>query len=113
MKWRTTISDELDLTGWSFESITTGGLQYTFMGLNPKSFKVGADMGKLNSSIYPTLEFNMSNWVDNVDTLTSLYDRATNGLGSLTIKLNKNTLAKLTSDQKATITNLGYTLTQA
>ena len=42
--------------------------------------------------------------------VTNSYDRAAAGLNTLTIRLHANTKAALTDEQKATITNKGYTI---
>ena len=42
--------------------------------------------------------------------VTNSYDRAAAGLNTLTIELHANTKAALTDEQKATITNKGYTI---
>ena len=42
--------------------------------------------------------------------VTNSYDRAAAGLNTLTIKLHANTKAALSDEQKATITNKGYTI---
>ena len=42
--------------------------------------------------------------------VTNSYDRTAAGLNTLTLKLHANTKAALTDEQKATITNKGYTI---
>ena len=42
--------------------------------------------------------------------VTNSYDRAAAGLNTLTLQLHANTKAVLTDEQKATITNKGYTI---
>lgn len=56
---------------------------------------------------------NCSKWTnDTVVTslVTNSYDRAAAGLSTMTLKLNANTKAALTNEQKATITAKGYTI---
>jgi hypothetical protein len=42
--------------------------------------------------------------------VTNSYDRATNGLSTLEIKLHSNVYAYLTDEHKATLTTKGYTV---
>ena len=54
-----------------------------------------------------------SKWINETvvtSLVTNSYDRAAAGLNTLTIKLHANTHAALTDEQKATITNKGYTI---
>lgn len=45
-----------------------------------------------------------------VDTLCNMYDRAANGMSTMTIKLHANTKAKLTETQLNTLATKGYTV---
>ena len=63
---------------------------------------------------YNYVDFSYSTQWTNDTVVTSLvtnsYDRATAGLGTMTLQLSANTKASLTDEQKAAITAKGYTI---
>ncbi len=101
----------LDLSNFNTSSVTIMGdifydcMSITSLILGPNFFKT--------PSVTMVNFLNCSKWTnDTVVTslVTNSYDRASAGLGTLTLKLNANTKAALTDEQKAAITAKGYTI---
>ena len=101
----------LDLSNFDTSSATGIGTTFndcyslTNLLLGPKFFKTSA---------VTIIDFSYcSKWTNETvvsSLVTNSYDRAAAGLNTLTIKLHANTKAALTDEQKATITNKGYTI---
>ena len=101
----------LDLS--NFDTSGATGMNSTFAGcssltnllLGPNFFKTSA---------VTNIDFSSCSKWTNETVVTSLvtnsYDRAAAALNTLTLKLHANTKASLTDEQKATITNKGYTI---
>lgn len=101
----------LDLS--NFDTSGATGMGSTFNGcssltsllLGPNFFKTAA---------VTIIDFSYcSKWTNETvvaSLVTNSYDRAAAGLNTLTLKLHANTKADLTDEQKATITNKGYTI---
>ena len=101
----------LDLS--SFDTSSVGNMLYMFRGLSSlTSLLLGPNFFKTSS--VTSIDFSFCAKWTNETVVTSLvtnsYDRAAAGLNTLTIKLHANTKAALTDEQKATITNKGYTI---
>ncbi len=106
----------IDLSGWDFSSLTTFR-----MGENVSSLTdvyAGEGWGKMPGES-PVLDLSgFKQWKQNaygqntVKTLLDLYDRAANGMGTMTLKLSSNTYAALTTAEIATLTAKGYTVTK-
>lgn len=101
----------LDLSNFDTSQATNIGSTFygcyalTSLLLGPNFFK---------TSVVTSIDFSSCPKWTNDTVITSLvtnsYDRAAAGLNTLTIKLHANTKAALTDEQKATITNKGYTI---
>lgn len=101
----------LDLSNFDTSAVTLMNNMFNRCGaltsllLGPNFFKTSAVTSIDFSSCYK--------WT-NETVVTSLvsnsYDRAAAGLNTLTLQLHANTKAALTDEQKATITNKGYTI---
>lgn len=101
----------LDLSNFDTSAVTIMDFMFqncpslTNLILGPKFFKTSA---------VTSIDFSSCAKWTNETVVTSLvtnaYDRAAAGLNTLTIKLHANTKAALTDEQKATITNKGYTI---
>ncbi len=106
----------VDLSGWDFSSLTTFR-----MGGNVSSLTdvyAGEGWGKMPGD-NPVLDLSaFTQWKQNTyggntaKTLLNLYDRAANGMGTMTLKLSSNTYAALTTAEIATLTAKGYTVTK-
>ena len=101
----------LDVSKFDTSAVTN--VQGMFDGCTAlTSLLLGANFFK--TSAVTAIDFSScSKWTnDTVVTslVTNSYDRAAAGLNTLTIKLHANTKAALTDEQKATITNKGYTI---
>ena len=87
------------------ENMFENDISLTNLLLGPKFFKTAA---------VTIIDFSYCSKWTNETVVTSLvtnsYDRASAGLNTLTIKLHANTKAALSDEQKATITNKGYTI---
>ena len=101
----------LDLSGFDTSAVTNMGFMFngclslTSLILGPNFFKTSAV-----TSIYFG---NCSKWTNDTmvaSLVTNSYDRAAAGLNTLTLQLHANTKAVLTDEQKAAITNKGYTI---
>lgn len=75
------------------------------------TLKLGTNFGKMKNSV-ATVDFSsLTNWTnDSVQTLTTLYDRKSNGLGVITLKLSTATKTALGTSGITTLTNKGYTI---
>ena len=103
---------ELDLGGWDTGAVTD--MSYMFNGCSSLAeLTLGEGFGKMADSV-GTLDLSpLRNWTGgSVRTLLSLYDRAANGLGPVTLKLSGNTYAALSEDDIAVLTGRGYTVTK-
>ena len=101
----------LDLS--SFDTSSVGGMLYMFRGLSSlANLLLGQNFFK--TSAVTNIDFSSCSKWTNETVVTSLvtnsYDRAAAGLNTLTINLHANTKAALSDEQKATITNKGYTI---
>lgn len=75
------------------------------------TLNLGTYFGKMKDSVGAVDFSSLSNWTDNsVKTLTSLYDRKSNGLGVITLKLSSATKTALGESGIVTLTNKGYTI---
>ena len=102
----------LDLSKFDTSS-TTKSMDGVFDGCTAlTSLLLGQNFFK--TSAVTIIDFSSCSKWTNETVVTSLvtnsYDRAAAGLNTLTIKLHANTKAALTDEQKATITNKGYTI---
>lgn len=101
----------LDLSSFDTSAVTSmynmfyNSSSLTNLLLGPNFFKTSA---------VTRIDFSSCSKWTNETVVTSLvtnsYDRAAAGLNTLTIRLHANTKAALTDEQKATITNKGYTI---
>lgn len=99
--------NSINLDGWSTESVTDW--QYMFQ-CNAKTLVLGEGFFK---SALTAITINMSNWTDDSvrsSLVTNSYDRAANGLGTLTITLSSQTKKVLTEEDIATMTAKGYAI---
>lgn len=101
----------LDLS--KFDTSTATLMECMFDGCTAlTSLLLGTNFFK--TSAVTNIDFSSCSKWTNETVVTSLvtnsYDRAAAGLNTLTIKLHANTKAALTDEQKATITNKGYTI---
>ncbi len=106
----------IDLSGWDFSSLTTFRMGGDVASLT--DVYAGEGWGKMPGDS-PVLDLSgFTQWKQNVyglntaKTLLDLYDRAANGMGTMTLKLSSNTYAALTSAEIATLTAKGYTVTK-
>ena len=97
----------------SFDTSSVGDMSYMFRGLRDlTNLLLGPNFFKTSAVTFINFS-SCSKWTnDTVITslVTNSYDRAAAGLNTLTIELHANTKAALTDEQKATITNKGYTI---
>lgn len=101
----------LDLSNFDTSAVTImdfmfqNDISLTNLILGPNFFKTSA---------VTSIDFSpCSKWTNETvgsSLVTNSYDRAAAGLNTLTLKLHANTKAALTDEQKATITNKGYTI---
>ena len=101
----------LDLSNFDTSAVTN--MTYMFGGCSSlTSLLLGPNF--FNTSAVTSIDFSACSKWTNETVVTSLvtnsYDRAAAGLNTLTLKLHANTKAALTDEQKATITNKGYTI---
>lgn len=101
----------LDLS--NFDTSQATGIGSTFNGCSSlTSLLLGTNFFK--TAAVTIIDFSSCSKWTNETVVTSLvtnsYDRAAAGLNTLTLKLHANTKAALTEEQKATITNKGYTI---
>ncbi len=106
----------IDLSGWDFSSLTTFRMGGGVSSLT--DVYAGEGWGKMPGDS-PVLDLSgFTQWKQNTygqntaKTLLNLYDRAANGMGTMTLKLSSNTYAALTSAEIATLTAKGYTVTK-
>ncbi len=106
----------VDLSGWDFSSLTTFRMGGDVSSLT--DVYAGEGWGKMPGDS-PVLDLSgFTQWKQNnyglntVKTLLNLYDRAANGMGTMTLKLSSNTYAALTTAEIATLTAKGYTVTK-
>lgn len=101
----------LDLSNFDTSAVTN--MDYMFYRcLSLTSLILGPNFFK--TSAVTSIDFSSCTKWTNETVVTSLvtnsYDRTAAGLNTLTLKLHANTKAALTDEQKATITNKGYTI---
>ena len=100
----------LDLSNFDTSKVTN--MEHMFDHNSLTSLLLGPNFFKTAS--VTAIDFSLCPKWTNETVVTSLvtnsYDRAAAGLNTLTIKLHANTKAALTDEQKATITNKGYTI---
>ena len=101
----------LDLTSFNTSAVTD--MKYMFSACDSlASLLLGPNFFKTTK--VTTIDFSMSfKWTDDTvvtSLVTNSYDRAAAGLNTLTLILTANTKAALTDEQKAAITNKGYTI---
>ena len=101
----------LDVSNFDTSAVTD--MNYMFYGCSSlTSLLLGPNFFK--TSAVKNIDFSSCSKWTNETVVTSLvtnsYDRAAAGLNTLTIRLHANTKAALTDEQKATITNKGYTI---
>lgn len=101
----------LDLSSFDTSAATNmndmfyGCSSLTSLLLGPNFFKTSAVTSIAFSSCYK-----WTNETVVTSLVTNSYDRVAAGLNTLTLKLHANTKAALSDEQKATITNKGYTI---
>lgn len=100
----------LNLDGWNTQSVETMTnmfevcAQITTLNLGPGFGRMKDSVGTVDLSI-------MSKWTDDsVQSLLELYDRKTNGMGVITIKLSSATKEALGTSGIQTLTAKGYTI---
>ena len=100
----------LDMSGWDTSKVINMGYMFQSAG-SLAVLKFGEGFGKMLDSV-GTLDLSMLRaWKnDTVKTLLTLYDRKTNGMGVITIKLHANAKAVLGEDGIAQLTAKGYTI---
>lgn len=99
--------DSINIDGWSTESVTNWS--YMFQ-CNAKTLVLGE---RFFTSQLTAITISMSNWTDSSvrqSLVTDSYDRAANGLPTLTITLSSETKKVLTSDDIAAMTAKGYAI---
>ena len=97
----------------NFDTSAVNDMGYMFNGCSSlTSLLLGPNFFK--TSAVTSIDFSYCSKWTNETVVTSLvtnsYDRASAGINTLTLKLHANTKAALTDEQKATITNKGYTI---
>ena len=100
----------LDVSGWDTKSVTN--IQNTFYNCSSlTTLKLGEGFGKMKDAVGTLDLSSLTKWTDDsVQTLLTLYDRKTNGMGVITIKLSSQTKAVLGEDGIASLTAKGYTI---
>lgn len=101
----------LDLSNFDTSSVTDMNFMFGLL-VSATNIILGPNLFK--TSAVTSIDFSDCKKWTNETVITSLvtnsYDRAAAGLNTLTLKLHANTKAALTDEQKATITNKGYTI---
>lgn len=107
--WNTNAHIYLDLRNWDLSSCTNIG--YMFYECNQvQEIMFGEGFGKC-AATKPVLDLTHCElYTFSVSTLCDMYDRAANGMPTMTIKLHANTKAVLTEEQINTLTSKGYTV---
>ncbi len=110
MFWGCSSLTSLDVSGWDTSKVTD--MSGMFWGCSSlTTLKLGEGFGKMADAVGTLDLSSLAKWTDDsVQTLLSLYDRAANGLGVITIKLHANTKAKLSTDDISALTAKGYTI---
>ena len=100
----------LDVSGWDTSKVTNME-RVIFWCKNLATLTFGENFGKMADKC-GTLDLStLSAWQnDSVKSLLTLYDRKTNGMGVITIKLHANAKAVLGEDGIAQLTAKGYTI---
>lgn len=98
-----------DLRGWDLSKCTNiGAMFYENTSANEIAF--GEGFGKC-AATNPVLDLSYcSDYKWGVQSLCDMYDRAANGMSTMTIKLHANSKALLTETQLQTLTSKGYTI---
>ena len=98
---------KINFSGVNTQSVTTMNKMLYYCPI--QSLTVSEDFGRMKDSV-GTLDFSgFIQWKDNsVKSLLTLYDRKSNGMGVITIKLHANTKAVLGEDGIAQLTAKGY-----
>jgi surface protein/YD repeat-containing protein len=108
--WNCSSLEALDLSKWDTSMATS---LVNFLGYNSKlsTLTFGENFGKMKDECGTLDLSNLSQWKnDSVKTLLTLYDRKSNGMGVITIKLHANAKAILGEDGIAQLTAKGYTI---
>ena len=101
---------EIDISTWNLSKVSSMTDIFTKSSAIA-TLKLGFYFGKMKDSV-GTVDFSdLNRWEnDSVKTLTTLYDRKSNGLGVITLKLSSNTKTALGEGGITTLTNIGYTI---
>lgn len=96
-----------------YDTSNVRNMDSMFSGFNPEYLTLGSKFFK--TPFVTSIDFSDNeNWYESyfIDSIiTNSYDRATNGLPTLEIKLHPNVYAYLTDEHKATLTSKGYVIT--
>ena len=103
----------LDLSHFDTSALLNYGLGSTFYKCSSlTNLILGPNFFKINTTYAVDFSY-LTKWNNETvvtSLVTNLYDRAANGLSTLTLKLSANTKAALNNEQKAYITSKGYTI---
>lgn len=100
-------AQSLDLSSWDLSSCEN--MEGTFRNCSFVTLKLGEGFGKMKDSVGSVDFTDLRGWTDSsVNTLCDLYDRASNGLGTITLQLSSQTKAALGDTNIAKITAKGY-----
>jgi surface protein len=102
----------LDLSSFQTQSVETMSDMFKDCS-SLESLKLGEDFGKMKNSV-GTLDLSpLTKWTDEtVQTLLTLFDRASHSYGDITIKLSAQTYAVLTTTDIQTLYSRGYSITK-
>ena len=101
---------KLDLSGWNL-SKTTLIARFLQSATLVTTLTFGENFGKMKDECGTLDLSSLPAWKnDSVKSLLTLYDRKTNGMGVITIKLHANAKAVLGEDGIAQLTAKGYTI---
>lgn len=98
----------LDVSGWDTSNVTNmSGIFYNCTNLQKLTF--GENFGRMTDKVGKLDLSFLESWKnDSVKSLLTLYDRKTNGMGVITLKLHANAKAVLGEDGIAQLTAKGY-----
>lgn len=101
------VLQSLDLSSWDLSSCES--MTRPFGNCLLTTLKLGEGFGKMKDSVGSVDFTPLTKWTDtSVNTLRDLYDRASNGLGTITLQLSSQTKAALGDTNIAKITAKGY-----
>ena len=100
--------EELDVSNWDTSNVTNIS-EFLARAYKIETLTFGENFGKMKDECGTLDLSSLSKWKnDSVKSLLTLYDRKTNGMGVITIKLHANAKAVLGEDGIAQLTAKGY-----